>query len=117
MRTAFLFLTVFCTATSAHAQELRCEILQKYVCEAAGCKSVPAKVWNLVDAAKRIYARCDSNGCDKYDAQFSVSGTFINIDVLGRGLTAKVATDGSSFHEVATLTHVIYVSFGSCRRT
>jgi hypothetical protein len=94
--------------------ELKCDIRQKFLCEESGCSTTPAKVWNLVDTSNKTYSRCDSMGCDKYPAQFSVSGVFINIDVPGRGLTAKMSTDALSFHEIAAQVHSIYVSFGSC---
>jgi hypothetical protein len=105
---------VVLAVTTSHAAELKREIRQKFLCEQSGCKTAPAKVWNLIDTAGRTYSRCDPIGCDKYPAQFAVSGAFINIDVPGRGLTAKVSADDSTFHEIATLVHSIYVSFGSC---
>ena len=105
---------VFLAFTPVHAQEIKCQIRNKYVCESGGCKSLPAKVWNIVDATKQTYAHCDSAGCDKYNAQISRSGEFVNIGVPDRGVIAKMALDGSTFHEVASLMHVVYVSFGSC---
>ena len=107
-----LVLSAF-TASAAQAQLLKCEIKNKYVCEAGGCASVPAKEWKLVDSVQRTYTRCDVLGCDKYDAQFSRSGAYINIDIPARGVIAKIATD-TTFHEVATLGHRIFISFGSC---
>ena len=103
-------------ATPALAQELKCEIRQKYACEAADCKSIPASVWSLIDIGKATYTRCDTRGCDTYGARFSVSGDFINIDVPGRGMVAKVSADHTSFLEVATMGLSVLTSFGLCRR-
>lgn len=113
---AVLIGAMFCFCTIAYGQEMKCEIKDKYVCESNGCKPLPAKVWNFVDENRRTYARCDSAGCDKYDAQISQAGTFVDIDIPTRGVIAKMAIDGSTFHEVATLVHVVYVSFGSCKK-
>jgi hypothetical protein len=107
MRSLLVCAVVLAVTPSSHAAELKCEIRQKFFCEESGCSTTPAKVWNLVDMSNKTYARCDSMGCDKYPAQFSASGIFINIDVPGRGLTAKISAD--SFHEIATLGHAIYV--------
>src|SRR5436190_1129089 len=85
------------TLTLVEAEELKCEIREKFVCQAgAACKASPVGVWNVVDTAKRTYARCDTRGCDSYEAQFSQSGAFINIDVPGRGVIAKMSMDGSA---------------------
>ena len=116
MRSALYLFVSLLAVTVAHGEELRCDISKKYVCESDGCKSVPAAVWNLVDSVSGSYSRCDSRGCDRLQAQLSQSGVFINIDVPGHGLIAKMTADASSFHEIATLEHIIYISFGSCRR-
>lgn len=113
-RGTFIVAMILAVTTASQAAELKCEIRQKFFCEESGCRTMPAKVWNLVDVSKKTYARCDSSGCDKYPAEFSTSGVFVNIDVPGRGLTAKMSVDTSSFHEVATMLHSIYLSFGSC---
>ena len=105
--------------TLAEAEELKCEIREKFVCEpGAACKPSPVGVWNIIDTAKRTYARCDTRSCDTYEARFSQSGIFINIEVPGRGVIAKMSMDGSAaFHEVATLGHSVLISFGACKRT
>jgi hypothetical protein len=63
----------------------------------------------------RTYSRCDSRGCDKFDARFSRSGVFTIIDLPGRGFTAKLAADMSTFIEVATIETQALVSFGACK--
>jgi hypothetical protein len=70
---------------TASADEFRCEVTEKYVCEArAACKPAPRSVWNAIDMNRKTFARCDTRGCDTYDARFSPSGSFINIEVPGR---------------------------------
>jgi hypothetical protein len=110
-------------AGAAHAQELKCEIGKKYVCDEGGCKPIPATVWNVVNTLKRTYARCDARGCDTYEARIFQSGIFINIEVPGRSTIAKMSTldepisqiKAFSFHEVVTQLQAVYVSFGSCK--
>jgi hypothetical protein len=110
-------------ASIARAQELRCEIAEKYVCETGGCKQGQASIWNMIDRAKKTYARCDRRGCDTYQANFSDCGIFMNIEVPGRGTIAKMATlnepvsgiKAFSFHEVVTQLHAVLVSFGTCK--
>jgi hypothetical protein len=124
MKCPSVFLLVaLSTLTIANAGEqlkgevlkLKCEIKEKFVCEAgAACRSLPAGVWNHVDTVSGTYARCDdARGCDNYDAHISYHGYFVNIEVPGRGIIATVSK-GGSFHEVATITHSVLVSFGTC---
>ncbi len=113
-----LLCVLFCfLAANAHAKELRCEILEKYVCEVGGCKSIPSKVWNIINLSNYTYARCDSLGCDKYAAEHSQSGAFLNMALPKNGVTARITLGNNSFHETASLGHAVYISFGSCKQT
>lgn len=103
-------------AASSHAMELRCEIDEKHYCEqGAGCKEVPATIWNFVNLDNATYRRCDTSGCDEYRAKVSAAGVYYVIDLPGHGTLAKMSLDGSVFVEVATLVGTVYTSFGSCR--
>ena len=102
--------------TLAAAQVLRCDIASKHRCDAnGGCQKVPAGVWNIVNFPKQTLARCDAKGCETYPAQFVTSGAFINIALPANGMLAKMASDGSTFLETATLMGTVLVSFGACR--
>jgi hypothetical protein len=83
MRRDILVGVALLLADVAHAQELKCEIEKKYVCEASDCKAIPATVWNVVNTLKHTYARCDPRGCDIYEARIFQSGIFMNIEVTG----------------------------------
>lgn len=97
------------------AATLRCEIAAKQLCQSAlGCSAAPAKVYNLVDPSTLNYARCDSLGCDTYEASIATSGNFLIIDIPGRGMLAKLDLETLAFLEVVTLTDMIYVSWGNC---
>ena len=102
-------------SNSAIAKTLTCRIASKFSCDAdAGCKPLSPALWNVIDLENQTYSRCDTRGCDKYDARLHRSGEFIVIDVPGRGVVAKLANNLSSFVEVATIGTSALNSFGSC---
>jgi hypothetical protein len=96
------------------AAPLRCDISTKYACNRDGCRPDARTIWNLVDVDRSRYSRCDSKGCDDLQMVQSASGIFLNIDVPGKGMLAKMSRDGSSFIEVVTLADYVLISFGSC---
>ena len=59
---------------AAHAQELKCEISEKFICEAGGCKQIPPDAWNVINTLKHTYARCDAEGCDTFEARITSPG-------------------------------------------
>lgn len=101
-------------AYPAAAQTLRCVVAAKYDCRREGCSPSTPTVINVVDLDESRYSRCDARGCDEYQIVQNPSGLFVNIDVPGRGMVAKVSLDGSVFVEVATLADTVLVSFGTC---
>jgi hypothetical protein len=95
--------------------ETTCTITEKLQCaQGQGCQSVKNTIIVRIDTERQIYSRCDAKGCDEFQPQFNVSGKFTNIAVPANGLLAKLATDGSSFTEVATLGTAVLLSFGFC---
>ena len=42
-------------------------------------------------------------------------GLYLNIEVPGKAMFAKMLVDGSEFLEVATLGSMIFVNFGTCK--
>jgi hypothetical protein len=100
----------------ATAQTLRCEVQSKQECQpTSGCNPAAMAVFNKIDLDRQTFSRCDSMGCDDYQATFTASGIFMNIDVVGRGLSAKLNTSDNSFLETASMGDIVYVSFGKCR--
>jgi hypothetical protein len=105
------------SATASFAQPIRCDITTKFACSSTGgCQANTLGVFNRIDLDRCKFSRCDSRGCDDYDAVIQRSGEFILIDVPGRGIFAKLSTDGSEFVEVTSLGTSILASFGSCRQ-
>jgi hypothetical protein len=106
---------VLAVSSPALAQVVTCQISAKFGCAATGCAEGRLDIWNVIDMSGQTYSRCDSRGCDKFDAHFSRSGAFTIIDLPGRGFTAKLAADMSAFIEVATIGTQALVSFGACK--
>jgi hypothetical protein len=62
--------------------ETTCTIIEKLQCaQGQGCQSVKNTIVVRIDMERQVYSRCDAKGCDDYQAQFTVSGAFINIAV------------------------------------
>jgi hypothetical protein len=101
----------------AHAARWRCDITEKWNCQPGqgGCQAAVIGVANYIDTDHGKYSRCDQKGCDTFDAHLSTSGIYMHIDLPGRGVFAKMATDGSMFLETATLMMMTLVSFGKCK--
>ncbi len=102
-------------ATEAVAAEIRCDIRSKVTCSSAGCTEKAPGMWNLIDLEGRRFSRCDYEGCDHYQMVVSRSGTYLNLEVPGRAMLAKMAADGSKYLEVATLGTKALVSHGTCK--
>ena len=103
-------------ASPAAAGTWRCQPVQKVAC--SGGDSCPAAAtagaYNRIDFAQNQYSRCDDKGCDPYRAVISKSGAFINIEVPGRSMLAKMTEDGKAYLEVFTVLGTVVVSHGIC---
>lgn len=123
LKHGFRFALIF-FASASQAQELRCEIKEKFVCESKGCQRSPPSVWSIIDQRQQTYSRCDKRSCDTYPARIFEAGIFLNVEVPGRSVIAKMALHDEpisgmrafSFHEVATQFHSVLVSYGDCKR-
>ncbi len=115
MRAIVIALLVLGAVSSARSAELRCEFRAKYACNLSGCRENAVTVWNLIDLDALRFSRCDQKGCDHYTITTSVSGIFINIEVPGHGMLARMSHDGSQYLEVVTLGTDVLVSYGACR--
>lgn len=117
MKTHVLALTCIALVITmpVRAAAVRCEISKKFACSSSGCRDNVTTVWNLVDIKTNRFSRCDRKGCDHYPMTVTRSGLFINIDIPGRAMFAKMAADGSEFVEVVSLGTDVLVSYGSCK--
>jgi hypothetical protein len=67
-----------------------------------------------IDLTAHRYSRCDSAGCDGYDAKVTQSGAFTIVEVPGRAMFAKIGPEGKAT-EVVSLMNSVLVSQGACR--
>jgi hypothetical protein len=96
----------------AASQVLRCDVTSKFKSAESGCDKVTAGMWNIVDFPRQTISRCDSKGCDTYNAQFATSGAYINIALPANGMLARLSSNGTMFMETATLTGMTASRYG-----
>ncbi len=118
MSKAVICFTILLIAASAPAQAkpLVCKWTAKNTCNGDGpCKAKPVgSAYVTLDRQTRDYKRCDNKGCDTYQAKVNLSGIMTVFELDGRGVFAKVASDGSATEAVSLGTSVI-VYHGTCR--
>jgi hypothetical protein len=104
--------TVLTNAT-ALAAPMVCSISEKHHCQAGYmCQWMENNISVRIDFDRKIYMRCDADGCDSFNAQFSQTGGFHHI-ILANVL-AKVSQADLTFVEIAAFDRKTYVSFGKC---
>ncbi len=96
------------------AAAIRCDFQSKMSCRADSCQFLEITTYSVIDPAESTYARCDSNGCDTYPAEFVESGAFMNITVPGRSLMGKMSLPNAKVVEIATLGLDVLLSYGTC---
>jgi len=111
---SFLVFILLILSAPSIAQTLTCTPSQKFYCKKEGCSTAPAKVRAVIDMDKQTYSRCDSFGCDKYDASVRLGGIYLNVSVPGKSLTAKVEMSSLQYFETVSLGLSVYSSFGKC---
>lgn len=96
-----------------------CIPVKKFLCNALDCKKVEPKVFNLIggSSSEPTISRCDSIGCDTYDAIIDGSGDYKNIQSIEpKGFVFKMSynTFDKKYVEVTTLGLDTYVTYGYC---
>src|SRR4029078_5583084 len=90
-KSAFIATVLLASISVADAGAWQCKIAEKQTCgPQEGCRPSPITITHYIDLDRKTYSRCDTKGCDTYDAQISQSGMFSNIAVPERGLMARV---------------------------
>jgi len=117
MKIALLAAVTASLSNVAQAEPLTCHWANKQQCDPnSACRPSVNKVWATVDATAKRYQRCDSKGCDSYDAEVSASGVYTTFDLPGRGVFMKIGPEGAAT-EVVSLGNSVLVSQGTCRPT
>ncbi|MDO8581173.1 MAG: hypothetical protein Q7S13_06810 [Candidatus Omnitrophota bacterium] len=98
-----------------------CFPAKKLLCNSSGCETVEPKIFNLITADSANPAlipslsRCDSKGCDQYDARFEPSGLFVNVQPLNpNGMMFKASLSDLKYVEVVTIGLDTHISYGYC---
>lgn len=89
----------------------------KRICTKDDCNVVEPKVFNLLGgtSSNPTFSRCDTQGCDTYDASLDVSGNYKNIQPnTPRGMFLKMSynTTNKEYIEVVALGLETYTSYG-----
>jgi hypothetical protein len=95
--------------------------VKKFYCDGNSCERVDPTVFNLLggNSSSPIISRCDSKGCDTYNATIGISGEYKNIQSgEPKGYVFKMSynTVDQKFVEIATLGLDAHVSYGYCVR-
>ncbi len=103
-----------------------CFPAKKILCNRGICENVEPSVFNLLISRSEsaslepAIARCDSKGCDVYDARFEPSGReYINIQPIDpKGMILKMTIGNTEpiedYLEVVTLGLDTHISYGYC---
>jgi hypothetical protein len=115
--TAGLAVTIM-LAMPAVAEPLVCRPFQQATCDVESpCEETETPIYLIVDQEAGTYQRCDTDGCDKYLAEFKDSGSFFTNIVFAPGTLAKLFNGGQFYTEVVTLGLETIVSHGACNST
>lgn len=96
-----------------------CVPSKKYLCNGADCKDAPAKVFDLIGGTREnpTISRCDSMGCDTYEAKLDDAGEYKNIQPVDpKGFMLKMSYNSvdKKYVEMATLGLDLYLTYGYC---
>lgn len=110
---------IYKKSNSLPAYHTLCIPVKKYSCGPNGCSEIQPVVFVLLGGKSQnaTYSRCDSSGCDTYEAMIGDSGDYKNIQpVEPRGFLSKMSynTIDKKFTEIVTLGIGVDVSYGYC---
>ncbi len=114
---AVFLMGVVSAASNVAASEFTCHPAEKYLCSPGkGCQKSVVTVFakfSATGAGRASYSRCDQRGCDQHDANTYSSGSFLNIELPGKAVFAKVGPDGA-WTEVVSLGNDVIIAQGRC---
>jgi hypothetical protein len=95
-------------------QKLKCTPKTPLDCDGTNCTESQPVVYLILDRANKTLSRCDTKGCDTYDAFFGSSGLYTNIQPRNpTGLMVKVLGN-REYIEMATIGLSTVFQHGSC---
>jgi len=95
-------------------QKLQCTPKTRLDCDGTNCTQSQPVVYLILDRTNEIYSRCDTKGCDIYDANFGSGGIYTNIQARDpNGAMIKVLGN-RQYIEMATIGLSTVFQSGSC---
>jgi len=95
-------------------QKLQCTPKTRLDCDGTSCTPSKPIVYLILDRPNKTFSRCDTKGCDKYNASFGSSGIYTNIQASSPiGLMVKVLGN-REYIEMATIGLSSVFQNGSC---
>lgn len=93
---------------------LKCSPATKQICTSRGCEGGPATVWSEVTPSSGALRRCDTKGCDAYQAEVTHSGIWTTLGPPENTLMFRLTAKGD-YLEVATSMDMVVIYRGKCR--
>ncbi|MBI2048163.1 MAG: hypothetical protein HYT27_03405 [Parcubacteria group bacterium] len=95
-------------------QKLQCTPKTRLDCDGTNCTQSQPVVYLILDRQNKTFSRCDTKGCDAYDAIFGSSGIYTNIQPRNpSGMMIKVLGN-REYIEMATIGLSTVFQNGSC---
>ncbi|MEK7115097.1 MAG: hypothetical protein AAB847_01945 [Patescibacteria group bacterium] len=95
-------------------QKLQCTPKTRLDCDGTSCTKSQPVVYLILDRSNKTFSRCDTKGCDSYDAIFGSSGIYTNIQPRNpSGMMIKVLGN-REYIEMATIGLSTVFQSGSC---
>lgn len=95
-------------------QKLQCTPKTRLDCDGTNCTQSQPVVYLILDRPNKTFSRCDTKGCDAYDAIFGSSGIYTNIQPRNpSGMMIKVLGN-REYIEMATIGLNSIFQNGSC---
>jgi hypothetical protein len=95
-------------------QKLQCTPKTRLDCDGTNCTKSQPVVYLILDRPNKTFSRCDTKGCDSYDAIFNSSGIYTNIQPRNpSGMMIKVLGN-REYIEMATIGLSTVFQNGSC---
>ena len=95
-------------------QKLQCTPKTRLDCDGTNCTQSQPVVYLILDRPNKTFSRCDTKGCDSYDAIFGSSGIYTNMQPRNpSGMMIKVLGN-REYIEMATIGLSTVFQNGSC---
>lgn len=95
-------------------QKLKCTPKTRLDCDGTNCTQSQPVVHLILDRQNKTYSRCDTKGCDKYDASFGSGGIYTNIQASNPNGGIIKVLGNRQYIEIATLGLGSVFQSGSC---